>query len=77
MQDIFQTRSHQEWLNFFGDAEVCLTPVNDLVEVFDDVQIIARNMVVPCKHTGYGNFKQLANPLKFFKYNCEVRGPAP
>jgi crotonobetainyl-CoA:carnitine CoA-transferase CaiB-like acyl-CoA transferase len=44
---IFRTRTRDEWVAELGDAEVCLGPVNSLVEALDDPQVRARGLFAP------------------------------
>jgi alpha-methylacyl-CoA racemase len=42
---IMRTRTRDEWLAHFADADVCLTPVNSLDEALADPHVSARNAV--------------------------------
>lgn len=60
LEDLFGTRTRAEWMEHFGDADVCVAPVNDLAEAFADEQTLHRGMVVdgrlgdgaPWRHVG-------------------------
>jgi crotonobetainyl-CoA:carnitine CoA-transferase CaiB-like acyl-CoA transferase len=45
LEDIFATRSRDEWLQAFDGIEACVGPVNDLAEALSDPQVVARGMV--------------------------------
>jgi crotonobetainyl-CoA:carnitine CoA-transferase CaiB-like acyl-CoA transferase len=42
LADIFRSQPLAIWLERFGDADVCITPVLEPAEVFDDPQLAAR-----------------------------------
>jgi crotonobetainyl-CoA:carnitine CoA-transferase CaiB-like acyl-CoA transferase len=44
---IFLQRTRAEWLTFFSDHDVCLTPVNRPEEALADPQVVARGTVTP------------------------------
>ncbi len=43
--DVFAGRSRQEWLESFDPSEVPVAPVNDLDEVWEDPQVIERDLL--------------------------------
>ena len=45
LEEIFATRSRDEWLELLVPADCCVGPVNDLAEAFADPQLRARGMV--------------------------------
>ena len=44
LQEIFETRSRDEWLEEFRDVPACIGPVNDLAEALSDPQVRHREM---------------------------------
>jgi crotonobetainyl-CoA:carnitine CoA-transferase CaiB-like acyl-CoA transferase len=48
----------------FGDADVCVAPVNDFAEAFADEQVLHRAMVVEAETPGTGAVKHVGNPIK-------------
>lgn len=44
VQDIFSTKNSGEWLEYFKSYDTCVTLVNELKEVFQDKQVLHRNM---------------------------------
>ena len=46
LSSIFLGKTRAEWLPILMKADTCVTPVNEIDELFDDPQIIARKMVV-------------------------------
>ena len=43
---IFRTRTRDEWLAFFDGRDVCLSPVNQPAEAFDDPHVAARGAMI-------------------------------
>lgn len=61
---LFGQRTRAEWMEHFGDADVCVAPVNDFSEAFEDPQIRAREMVFESEVPGVGPWTHVGNPLK-------------
>ena len=58
--------------------DVCVGPVNDFAETFDDPQVIHRNMVVEAEVPGAGSWKHVGNPIKLTGAPGDVtRRPPP
>jgi crotonobetainyl-CoA:carnitine CoA-transferase CaiB-like acyl-CoA transferase len=45
IQAVFATRTRQEWLEFFGAHDVCLSPVNTPADALRDPHVLARGLV--------------------------------
>ncbi|HEX2296140.1 MAG TPA: CaiB/BaiF CoA-transferase family protein [Actinomycetota bacterium] len=60
LEELFSSRTRAEWMEHFGEADVCVAPVNDLAEAFADEQVLHREMLVeapladgtPWRHVG-------------------------
>ena len=72
LQDVFATKSRDEWVQAFQGIEACVGPVNDLAEALSDPQVVARNMVAEVGGTRVGP----GSPLKLAPPQGESR-PAP
>jgi crotonobetainyl-CoA:carnitine CoA-transferase CaiB-like acyl-CoA transferase len=64
LEDLFASRTRGEWMDLFGERDVCVGPVNDLKEAFEDPQLISRDMVVPAELPGGETFKHIGNPIR-------------
>lgn len=64
LERLFATRSRSEWMKLFQGKDVCVAPVNDFSETFDDPQVHARGMVVDADVPGAGPFRYVGNPIK-------------
>jgi crotonobetainyl-CoA:carnitine CoA-transferase CaiB-like acyl-CoA transferase len=58
-------------------ADTCVTPVNEIDELFDDPQIIARKMVLDIDHPTLGKVKQVGIPFKMSETQPEFRHLGP
>lgn len=64
LEEVFRSKTRAEWMDHFGDRDVCVGPVNDFEEAFEDPQVIHREMVVEAELPGGEKWKHLGNPLK-------------
>lgn len=76
LEEIFTTRSRDEWLGILDANDIPNAPVNDIEEVFADEQVIARGMVQTYEHPTVGTVKYPPTPVKFAGYEYPRR-PAP
>ena len=74
---IFLSKTRAEWLPILMKADTCVSPVNEIDELFDDPQIIARKMVVEVDHPTLGKVKQVGIPFKMSETQPELRSMAP
>jgi crotonobetainyl-CoA:carnitine CoA-transferase CaiB-like acyl-CoA transferase len=54
LQDIFATRTRDEWVQAFAGIEACVGPVNDMSEALSDPQVLARGMVAEVNGVNVG-----------------------
>lgn len=64
LEDLFSTKSRAEWMAHFEGLDVCVGPVNDLAEAFDDPQLRHREMFVEDEIPGVGPWTHVGNPIK-------------
>jgi crotonobetainyl-CoA:carnitine CoA-transferase CaiB-like acyl-CoA transferase len=64
LEELFATRTRARWMERFGDADVCVAPVNDLSETFADEQVLHREMVVDAELPDGTPWRHLATPTK-------------
>ncbi|HYP23272.1 MAG TPA: CaiB/BaiF CoA-transferase family protein [Actinomycetota bacterium] len=64
LEELFSTRSRAEWMEHFGDADVCVAPVNDLAETFADEQVLHREMVVDGSLPDGSAWRHVGIPVK-------------
>lgn len=64
LQEIFLTRTVDEWMEVLRREDVPSAPVNTLDRVMTDEQLLHRRMVVEVDHPVSGSFKAVGNPVK-------------
>ena len=65
------------WLTLFDASGIPCGPINNYAQVFQDPQVIAREMVVDIEHPTLGRMKALGSPIKMSATPPEVRRRAP
>ncbi len=73
LQEIFATRSRDEWLEVFRDVPACVGPVNELAEALADPQVRHRGMVAEIEGRAVGP----GPPLKMSRLMDKPLRPAP
>ena len=64
LEELFATKTRAEWMDHFGDADVCVGPVKDFAEALADEQVLHRAMVIEPTVSGGGPVKHVGNPIK-------------
>lgn len=77
LEEIFLTRTRDEWVDYLDGFEICHGPVNDFQETFADPQVLHREMILLMDHPTEGPVKQLGFPIKFSKTPGRIRLPSP
>ncbi len=60
-------RTSREWMDCLGKVQVPCGPIQNIAEVFEDLQVKARNMKLELEHPLLGKVPGVANPIKFSK----------
>jgi crotonobetainyl-CoA:carnitine CoA-transferase CaiB-like acyl-CoA transferase len=78
LEALFSTRSRDEWMKLFDGKDVCVAPIKDFSEAFDDEQIRHRNMVIEGEIPGTGPVSMVGNPINLSSDVAQtVRRPPP
>ncbi|MEW9670096.1 CaiB/BaiF CoA transferase family protein [Ammoniphilus sp. 3BR4] len=77
MSDILKTRKVDDWLRIFEEAGIPSGPINDVGQVVNHPQVIAREMIVQQEHPVAGSFMMPGIPVKLSKTPGAVETPAP
>jgi len=77
LEEIFVLRPTSEWLSLLNDGGVPAGPLLDVVDMHNDTQAIAREMIVEVEHPVAGFVKSLGSPVKFHGTPGGVRNAAP
>ena len=64
LEALFATRTRAEWMTELDGLDVCVGPVNDFSEAFDDEQVRHREMVVAGEIEGVGEWTHVGNPIR-------------
>ncbi|MBX6377784.1 MAG: CoA transferase [Clostridia bacterium] len=74
---VFRTKTRDEWVAHFGDADVCCTPVLTLEEALQDPHVRHRGVVTPVRYEDGGESMQIHFPVKFSETPASIRTRAP
>jgi crotonobetainyl-CoA:carnitine CoA-transferase CaiB-like acyl-CoA transferase len=78
LEALFATRTRSAWMDHFGDADVCVAPVNDLSETFADEQVVHRGMVVEGPLADGTPWRYVAGPVRLAGAPADpLRRPPP
>jgi alpha-methylacyl-CoA racemase len=76
-EDIFKTKTRDEWWQELTKADICVGKMYTLDELADDPQIRARNMIVELDGPAGEKIKQVGISLKFSETPGSIRSLAP
>ena len=77
LAEIFARRTTQEWCDALEAAGVPNGPINNLKQVFEDPQVIARGMRIELEPSLAGKVPLIASPMKFSGTPLEHKAPPP
>jgi crotonobetainyl-CoA:carnitine CoA-transferase CaiB-like acyl-CoA transferase len=72
LQEIFLTKTGDEWVELLVKAGVPCAPVNTMDRVIKDPQVLARDMLVEIDHPTRGKTQYLGNPVKMPEMSEEL-----
>ncbi|HXF65240.1 MAG TPA: CaiB/BaiF CoA-transferase family protein [Burkholderiales bacterium] len=77
LAEIFATRTTREWCEALDAAGVPNGPINDLKQVFEEPQVVARGMRIELEHAAAGRIPLIASPMRFSSTAIEYRLAPP
>jgi crotonobetainyl-CoA:carnitine CoA-transferase CaiB-like acyl-CoA transferase len=77
INQITVTRTMREWNDALAAAGVPCGPINNLAQVFQDPQVLARGMLIELDHPLAGAMRAVANPVRLSETPPEYRSPPP
>ena len=77
IEAITVTKPRAHWLALFNANSIPCGPINDYAQVFQDPQVLARDLVVDIEHPTLGAIKTLGSPIKLSATPPDVRRRAP
>lgn len=75
--EITRTRTSREWMDSLVNVHVPCGPIQNIAEVFEDPQVLAREMKLELEHPVVGKVPGIANPIKFSKTPQNYRKAPP
>jgi alpha-methylacyl-CoA racemase len=73
----FKEKSRDDWFEELRHRDICVGPVYDLGEVFEDPHVLARGMVTEIEHPEFGPIKQVGVGPKLSDTPGAVRTTSP
>ncbi|WP_235738823.1 CaiB/BaiF CoA transferase family protein [Nocardioides alcanivorans] len=73
LEEIFRTRTVDEWLGEFYPARIPCGPINDVPAALREEHTVARDLIVETEHPRYGTVKQVASPVRVGDERPEYR----
>ena len=77
LAEIFATRSTKEWCDALEAAGVPNGPINNLKQVFEEPQVVARGVRIELDHAAAGKVPLIASPMRFSATPIEYKLPPP
>ena len=76
LDEVFITRTKDQWMAILDEFDIPAAPVNDFAGIFSDPQVEAREMVKTYEHPTLGAIRYSPSPMKFSDWEFPNR-PAP
>ncbi len=73
----FRQRKTDEWVSLLNGAGIPAGPILDILQMHQDPQALAREMIVEVDHPRAGQVKTLGSPVKFHGTPGSIRRAAP
>jgi len=77
LAEIFAKRTTKDWCDALEAAGVANGPINNLKQVFEEPQVVARGMRIELDHAVAGKVPLIASPMKFSGTQLEFKNPPP
>jgi alpha-methylacyl-CoA racemase len=77
LQDIFITKTRDEWINEATTHDICLSPILEMDEVQHDKHLLEREMFFEVEHADYGKVIGINQPFKFSETPAKPSWAAP
>jgi crotonobetainyl-CoA:carnitine CoA-transferase CaiB-like acyl-CoA transferase len=77
ISQLLETRSSEDWLTAFEQQQIPCGPINTLEQVFNDPQVLARNMLVNIEERRSGELTLAANPINYSRSQINYSVPPP
>ena len=74
---VFAKRTTRDWVDALEQAGVPNGPINNLKQVFEEPQVIARGVRIEMEHPTAGKVPLVASPMRFSATPVEYKLPPP
>jgi crotonobetainyl-CoA:carnitine CoA-transferase CaiB-like acyl-CoA transferase len=76
-QEVFRTKTRDEWLRILWEADTCVGPVYKFDEILSDPHLLHRRMITEVDHPNLGKIKQPGIIIKLSETPGKIRGVSP
>jgi crotonobetainyl-CoA:carnitine CoA-transferase CaiB-like acyl-CoA transferase len=77
ISQLLEKRSSKDWLAAFEQQQIPCGPINNLEQLFEDPQLLARNMLVSIEERRSGELTLPANPINYSRSQINYSVPPP
>ncbi len=77
LQEIFLTRSYEEWETLLLANDIPVGAINDLAQVVEHPQVTARGSFIEFDHPQAGRVRAVGSPVRLSKTPAAMRTPSP
>lgn len=77
LNELMQARTTEEWVVALEGAGVPCGPINNLRQVFENPQVVARGLRVEIPHPTAGTVPLIRSPMRFSETDIEYKTPPP
>jgi crotonobetainyl-CoA:carnitine CoA-transferase CaiB-like acyl-CoA transferase len=70
-------KGKDEWVKIMNDGTVSCGPINEMADLAQDPQVLARQLIVSQQHPVVGEVKSAASPMRFSETPASYRLPPP
>ncbi len=77
LNEVFAARPTREWVELLDAAGVSNGPINNIAQVFEEPQVIARGLKIELPHAIAGKVSLVASPMRFSETPIKHEVPPP
>jgi len=77
LNEVFSKRATHDWVESLEAAGVPNGPINNLKQVFEEPQVVARGVRIELEHPSAGKVPLVASPMRFSATPLEHKRPPP
>lgn len=77
LEETFVTKTRAEWMAELGSLDVCVAPVNDFAEAFEDPQLRHREMFFEADVPTVGPWTHVGNPIRLTEHRGDANKMPP